>query len=299
MDSGFEGTARRAVGQEADSVRRLSPTNPPAGAYGLTLLGLERATSLLPAPGPHWPEVRVEQEELAGEPGPSRVTEARAELRLLGGGQVDLDRHRRIATFRTPSLLDDDELAHPYLAAVGSYFAGWLGREALHAGAFVAGDGAWALAGAKEGGKSTTLAWLALAGVPVLTDDILVLDSDTALAGPRCVDLRDESAAALGLAGKATASRGGERWRLSLPPIEPEVAVRGLVFLAWGEGLELRPLPPADRLLEIAARRNAHASPEPAGLLDLARLPAFELRRPRAWDALPEACSRLLALAAG
>jgi hypothetical protein len=265
----------------------------------LTILGLERATALLPVAGRRWPAVRVERELLDGEPGPPRIGDERVELRLVGGGQLALDRERRVATFRTPRLLDDEELAHPYLAPVGSYFAGWLGREALHAGAFFAGGGVWALVGAKADGKSTTLAWLALAGCPVLTDDVLVLDGESALAGPRCLDLREETAIELGLADHSGQARGGERWRLPLSAIEPELPFRGFVFLSWAEQVELLPVRPADRLARLAASRNARAAKEPVGLLDLARLPAFELRRPRAWAALPEAGGRLLALAAG
>jgi hypothetical protein len=269
------------------------------GAYGLTVHGLEHAATLLPIRDRDWPAVRVERELLDGEPEATSVGDEHVTLRLLGGGQLDIDRESRVATFRTRLPLDDEELAHPYLAPVGSYFAGWLGREALHAGAFVAGAGVWALLGAKEDGKSTLLACLARAGHGVVTDDVLVLDGDAALAGPRCIDLREESALWLGLDDREASARGGERWRLPLPAVEPELPLCGLVFLSWGDELELAPVPPADRLVRIAARRNARTSPEPAGLLDLARLPAFELRRPRAWDALPDACSRLLDLAGG
>jgi hypothetical protein len=278
--------------------QRPSPPTP-LGAYGLTIRGIV-SRALLSSPGKEWPAVTVEQGRLDGEPHPTSVTSDAAALPLVGGGRLLLDRHGRRATFLTPSALGDDELAHPYLAPVGSYFAGWLGREAFHAGGFVAHGGAWAILGAKEYGKSTTLAWLAREGEPVLADDILVVaDGRTALAGPRCIDLREGAAASLDLASSAAPARAGERLRIALPPTAPEVPLRGWIFLEWGPRVELARLGPGDRITRLARYRNRRAAGNDAALLDLASLPAWELRRPRRIDLLDDAARRLLDLAAG
>lgn len=271
----------------------------PRGAYGLTVRGLERSGILAPSPGDAWPTVRIEQARIDGEPPPTSITPERAALRLLGGSQLVLEKRERVATFLTPEPLDDDELAHPYLAPVGAVFAGWLGREAFHAGAFTVDGGAWALLGEKEDGKSTTLAWLALGGCPVLTDDILVVEGRAALTGPRCIDLREPAAERLDLLERAGAARSGERRRLPLPPIESEAPLCGWVFLAWGERVELTPLRPPERLVRLAQHHNGRISSNETALLELAGLPAWELRRPRDWERLPEVGERLLDLATG
>jgi hypothetical protein len=279
------------------SERPSPPT--PLGAYGLTIQGIV-SQALLSSPGKEWPVVTVEQGRLDGEPAPTSVTSDAVALPLVGGGLLLLDRHDRRATFLTPSPVADDELAHPYLAPVGSYFAGWLGREAFHAGAFVVDGGAWALLGAKKHGKSTTLAWLAREGVPVLADDILVVaDGRTALAGPRCIDLRHTSAASLDLARSAAPARAGQRLRIALPPTVPEVPLRGWIFLAWGPRVELARLRPPDRVLKLARYRNGRAAANDAAVLDLASLPGWELRRPRRIELVDDAARRLLDLAAG
>jgi hypothetical protein len=277
----------------------MSSPTVPRGAYGITALGLERSSLLLPSPGAGWPPVEVRQDRIVGDPPPTSVTASRAEVRLIDGGQLVVERRARLATFRTPEPLDDDELAHPYLAAVGAFFAGWLGREAFHAGAFLAGGGAWALLGEKEDGKSTMLAWLALQGCPVLTDDVLVLDGRAALAGPRCIDLRAPAADRLELGDRAWPARSGERSRLGLSSVPLEAPLSGWVFLAWADRVELAPLRPAERLVRLGAHRSSQGSENDAALLDLAAVPAWELRRPRDWDLLPELGGRLLDLARG
>ena len=228
--------------------------------------------------------------------GPTSVTDDGAALRLVGGGQLLLDRKGRTATFRLPEPVTDEELAHPLLGAVGSFFAGWHGRQALHAGAFCANGGTWALVGEKGAGKSSMLAWLARAGFPVVADDILVVDDGRAFAGPRCIDLREEPAAHLEL-HEARPSRSGERRRLRLGPVQAESTLSGWIFLEWGDRVALETLRPGERLLRLTRYRNGRTSKAPEGVLDLAQLPAWVLRRPRRLEFLPETCGLLLALA--
>ena len=104
---------------------------------------------------------------------------------------------------------------HPYLAPVALVMARWLGREGFHGGGIVAGGGVWGVLGDKTAGKSTTLAWLAREGVGVVSDDVLVIDGGTALAGPRSVDLREEAAERLGVGEPMGRVGQRERWRFS------------------------------------------------------------------------------------
>jgi hypothetical protein len=117
-----------------------------------------------------------------------------------------------------------------------------------------------------------------------------------ALAGPRTLDLLPPSARYLGLEGQTV--RDGERQRLRVPAVDPEVPLRGWIALGWGDALDARPIPPAERLgVLIENLRIPLEGPGSAGLLDLAALPGFALRRPRQLDGLPEAGTRVLELA--
>lgn len=174
------------------------------------------------------------------------------------------------------------------------WWGGWLGRESFHCGAFVAGGGAWALLGERESGKSSTLAALALAGYGIVCDDILLLEGTACFPGPRCVDLREETAAALD-AGDALGTVGGrERWRLPVPQLHEAPVLRGIVFLDWGDDFEAEPVPASRQLAGLLHHRalRLHSS-VPEVLLELAALPAWELRRPRRLDSLGGTVDRL------
>jgi hypothetical protein len=272
---------------------------PGVGAYGLTLPGLERCPGLLPSPGPSWPEVRVARERVGEQPPRTTVDDDGAELRIIDGGALRLDRVAGTATFLTRTPLTDEELAHPYLAPVASYFAGWLGRHALHAGGVCLDGSALGVVGPKEAGKTTTLAWLALQGCEVLADDMLIIDDGRALAGPRALDLRPDAVRILDLLDRTREGRGGERRRLELGPVAHEVRLDGLVFLAWGDRVELTALPPSERLQRIAGATSPRRPGGERAPIDLVRLPAWELRRPRNVAALPEVLDRLLAIRRG
>ena len=131
--------------------------------------------------------------------------------------------------------MSDQALVHPYLAPAAAVIARWLGREPFHAGAFALDGGAWGVLGEREAGKSSLLAWLSLQGRSVVCDDMLVVAGDTVFAGPRSVDLRRETAVRLGAGEELGMIGARERWRVGLPPIEPEVPLAGWVFLEWGD----------------------------------------------------------------
>lgn len=262
------------------------------GAYGFRLRGadVDGAQELL-VDGPRsWPELDVRCRVDTGPPPEyESVSEHRAELRLTAGGSVAIERDPLRAEYALPRAVTPGALVHPHLAPVAAVAARWLGRESFHGGSVVIGGGAWALLGDKEAGKSSTLASLALAGHGVLSDDLLVLDGFTALAGPRSIDLREQSARELG-AGEPLGRIGlRDRWRLTLDPVAAEVPLRGWIGLAWGDGPpSLTPIRGADRLRALVPHRAVRLLPaDPAALVVLSALPCFQLTRERAWSSLP------------
>jgi hypothetical protein len=226
------------------------------------------------------------------------VAEEHARLRLRSGGEIVIDRPGRSVLYRVPHPVREDELVHPYLAPAAAVIARWMGRESMHAGAFAAGGRALGVVGTREAGKSSTLAWLARAGVDVLCDDMLIVDGHRPLTGPRSIDLRADAAERLGV-GEAIGMTGArERWRMRLGPPAAEAQLAGWVFLAWGDEVAVRALPASERLPRLAAQRGLRLPPaRPDALLELTSLPAWELSRPRGWESLPEAADRLLELA--
>lgn len=217
-------------------------------------------------------------------------------LALLDGGRLVLDRRARIADFETPEHLDDDDLVHPYLAPAAAVMAGWQGWDTFHAGAFATDGRAFAVLGERERGKSTLLAALALDGVPIVTDDVLVVERGIAQAGPRCIDLRRDD----GLPAAALEpSRSSTRARLRLPPLAATAELAGWVALEWGKRLELERLRPSERLHRLASSHSRAGDPRDDALLELARLPGWMLRRPPRLELLPETIRRLLELVSG
>jgi hypothetical protein len=274
------------------------PASAAVGAYGVRLRGLEDAADLLVPVRHDAPAYGLRSEIGHAESPDEHVDGDHARLRLRSGGEIVIDRLAGRAVFRVPHPIRADELVHPYLAPAAAVMGHWLERQSVHAGAFAVGGRAWGLVGEREAGKSSTLAWLALAGVEVLCDDMLVIDGRIAFAGPRSIDLRADAAARLG-AGRPIGMTGArERWRLPLGAVPDECVLAGWVFLTWGDRVDARPLSAVDRLARVVAQRALRVPPaRPDALLDLASLPAWELSRPRGWSSLAEAADRLLDLA--
>lgn len=278
----------------------MRPNSRSQGAYGLRLTGVEGAADLLNDAEEDWPSVdltwRVGDTTLDRE----QVSDTRATLRLRTGGRIELDRDAGRADYVVPRPLSPEELVHPYLVPVAAVMAVWHGRESVHAGAFAVETGAWGVVGGRESGKSTTLARLALDGVEIVSDDLLALDGTTPLPGPRAVDLRAEPAGRLGVGVSIGLAGARERWRLRLAPVTGGLELRGWIHLAWGERVEAVPLEGADRAARLVAQRAARLpSPAPEVFLELASLPAWEVRRPRTWDSLAETADCLRGLARG
>jgi hypothetical protein len=265
----------------------------------LRLFGLA-TSALLTDPPPGWPEVRIEWRELSGGPPDETIEDGRVSVGLLDGGHLVLDRESRTATYLTRAHTDGTELVHPHLSGVASVFGSWLGRRALHAGAFAFEGRAWAVLGEAEAGKSTLLTALHQQGHPVLADDMLIVDGAKALAGPRCIDLRTPAADRLGVEEDLSPARHGTRQRLALPQVDGETPFAGWISLGWGDRAEIRRLSAGERLRRLASQRRGLAVlQDPQGLLELASLPALELRRPRRFDLLLPAIRRMLHTIAG
>lgn len=277
--------------------RSAAPSSrPERGAYGLRLTGVPRSPMLLAA-APDWPALHVVCE--LGDPvvPEERLTGTHAVLRLKTGGRLTLDRATGVARYTVPRRLTPAELTHPMLAPAAAVAAHWAGRLSFHAGAFVTDGGVWAVVGAREAGKSSTLAWLALHGHDVVADDVLVLDNDKALAAPRSIDLRQETADRFGV-GMALGVIGTRpRWRVTLPAVPAELPFRGWIFLEWGDRIGIRRSSGAEslrRLLDALTVRTDAS--DPGSLLELATLPAWAVERPRDWALLDDAMHALLDL---
>jgi hypothetical protein len=219
-------------------------------------------------------------------------------LPLVDGSWALLVRNEGLATLLTADP-DDGRLVHPFLATTAVIFSWWHGRHAFHGGAFADAEGrAWALLGERGTGKSTTLALLAEAGMPIVADDLLVVDAGRVYAGPRVLDLRPDAALRLGRASEAQLVRQGERRRLGLGAAPPEPPLAGWIFLRWGQGTAVRRLGPLEWLERATAHLNTVTVDSPS-LLGLAGAEAWEVTRPRTLDSLEATAHELRALVGG
>jgi hypothetical protein len=266
---------------------------PARAIYGLRLSGLGDHPALPLANGEPWPEVRVVR----------RIAPRKSVRRGFGGrracfefaeGRLLLERAKATITTVSEEPLPADQLVHPWLATAAGMWARWLGRDVFHGGAIALDGGAWAVLGARERGKSTLLAALALDGHAIVADDALVLEGEYVFAGPRCVDVRPDAAAVLAPAGPV-AARGGSRRRLTLGAVPSRLPLRGIVHLTWGDEVALERVPLPERIERLREHNAFHSLPAlESTLLELAALPTVELRRPRTLDRLSESAAALV-----
>jgi hypothetical protein len=234
-------------------------------AYGVQFCGLETGRWLGVTGAAHWPRVTCLVEDRTDAPELALDTDA-LELRV------------RAETSQS-------ELVHPLLGRVAAHLALARGHDAMHAGAVAGPAGAWAVIGPKMAGKSTLLAALSDAGTPIVTDDVLVFSADTAMAGPRCIDLRlDAPRPGLGVAVRPA----DPRHRVSLPAVAGEHRLAGVIHLEWSDGVPaLDPLDHREALQRLLTVRSEKGYPrDPRKLMDLAALPTLRLRRPRSPEGL-------------
>jgi hypothetical protein len=243
------------------------------GAYGLRLAGLQSAEWLGVIGAAHWPEISCSQDGRAGAPELALAIKS-LELRMRAD-------------------VSQSELVHPLLGRVASHLALARGADGMHAGAVAGSAGAWAVIGPKGAGKSTLLAALAGAGIPIVTDDVLVFRAGQAMAGPRCIDLRPDVARF----GHGVAVRPSDpRHRVALPPIEAEHPLAGLIYLEWSHAdtTTIDSLDHREAIRRLLSLRSEKGYPrDPGNLLDLAALPTLLLRRPRSFDALDDCVAQI------
>jgi hypothetical protein len=103
-------------------------------------------------------------------------------------------------------------------------------------------------------------------------------------AGPRCIDLRRETASALGLGINLGVVGTRERWRLQLDPVAAEFPLIGWISLGWGKptilGVSMQQR--ISTLYECIALRVEQRDPDMlARLMDLIALPMVQVQRPR------------------
>jgi hypothetical protein len=273
----------------------------PMGVYGFEVLGLENPHQHLisvESGAPTLTIVHEPWEPAPGGPPPAgtvSVEPERAEIWLPEGERIVLDRATLTVRYVTRKRPRDEVILHPYLGLPASIASYWLDRQTLHGGAFRLNEGAWAVVGVREAGKSSTLAWMLRRGHEIVTDDILVLDRGDLFAGPRSVDLRGEAAERLG--GDELGVVGSRtRWRLRPGAVAPRTPLAGVVHLEWGGDVTIEPVPPARRLEALVQHCVIRPRPEESlTYLELASLPAWRVTRPRDLDGLEGTNEQLLA----
>lgn len=274
-----------------------SRAEPQHGTYGLRLEGLAGAGRLLSPAHPDWPTLTIEAQVDEATIDREELDDERAQFRLQGGGKVCVRRHPFTATFTFPRMPADEEIVHPYMSTSAATCNRWLGRDVFHAGAFSTGNGSWAILGDKGFGKSSSLGALHARGATVASDDLLVVEDGQVLAGPRCIDLRPDAAKRLGIGEDVGVVGARERFRVLIPPAPLRSPLKGWIFAAWGETVELVPYPPGERIPRLLANLALRRSPpRPERFLQYAALPCYELRRPQDWSSMTDAVDLLLSL---
>jgi hypothetical protein len=212
------------------------------------------------------------------------------------GGSVTVRREPPEAVQVLPQRLPLAAIVHPLGTLPLSVLAHWRGDITLHGGAFLRAGGAWGICGERSVGKSTTLALIAERGVPVFSDDLLVVQRGDVLAGPRCVDLRGD--AALRFPAARSLGMVGERVRYRLPvtTAPARAPLRGMLLLEWSsDGVtEVKELGLEERLALLNRQQYSGLfKPHPHGILDLLDLPMMRFRRSPDWDRSDDVIDRL------
>ncbi|MFL5782756.1 MAG: hypothetical protein ACJ760_15665 [Thermoleophilaceae bacterium] len=247
-----------------------------AAAYGFRWTGVPGTV-----PGgdeaAEWPPVAVRHEAPARYADDDAVEDDEAIL-AVPGGSIHLRRSPREATIRVAAAPPATEIITLYAARMAAVFSTWAGRPTFQAGAVADGSRALAVAGPALAGKTTLLEAYARAGGVVFCDEVIAMDRGRVPAGTPLLHLRADALQAIGPASGA---------RTAPPPATLPLA--GFAFLEWGSEATLTPMSPAERLAALAGARVAGSSPQPPPeVLDLVRLPAWRLVRPRGWDRLHE-----------
>jgi hypothetical protein len=235
---------------------------------------------------PHWPEIDLDLRHLDA-PNEDETSDWDAtgmRVPLAAGGHLSITWPFDV-TLRLPGHPIDECVVQPHLTTAAASIAMRRGSQPFHAGAFAVDGAAWGILGAKEAGKSSTLALASQHGATILTDDLLVAEAGVALAGPRCIDLRPEAARALDMGENLGTVGLRERWRVRVGPCPPTVPLAGFIVPSWGAD-EMSVLPPVTRLevlFSFSALQGITMN-DPAAYLELSSLPMLSWSRPRSWS---------------
>ena len=231
------------------------------------------------------------------------IDDERVDLSVPDIVAIGVERASGRVTIRLPDAPTPEAIVHPMLTTPLAFLARWRGHACLHAGAILHEGEAVVVCGSQGAGKSTTLATLAARGMPVVTEDLVVLDGWHVLSGPHCVDLRGDAAERFPDARYLGTIGRRERFRLLTPPAPFRVPLRGVFLLDWsadGAAPTAQPLGLGERLALIHAYDYAGVLgiPRPATLLELAEVPMWRLSRPRDLSTADRALDLLLETAA-
>jgi hypothetical protein len=267
-------------------------------AYGFRWSGLSSPALRLDH-AEDWPIISVRETHISGDD--ALALSADRAFIETPAARLRLDRASSTVEIVSDRPVPVSDVVHPTLWPAASVFARWLDRETLHAGAFsLDGETAWAVLGERGAGKSSLLSALALSGVEILCDDLLVVDESCCFAGPRCIDLRPEAAAALSLGSQTSVVRSTHRRRLALEPCSGTYRLGGFVSLAWGDSISVSPLTPAESFgLLVDHRRVGVLGADFPYLLGLAGIPALRFTRAREWSRHEVAIAELADAVAG
>jgi hypothetical protein len=273
-------------------MRMREPDPGPVGAYGFRVDADVFGRRYLHPAAPGWPDLQVR----LGGSRPS-AEDGWREAFAEDGWEVRVRRGGDAVWWSGPGSPGADARVHPLLSLVACAATLERGGDCLHGGAAVTPDGVVLVLASPGGGKTSTMAWLALAaGLDVFTDDQLNVRDGMAHAGPGCLDLRPDAARRLGVDHLATPVRGGERMRLELkPPARLCAPVVRTAVLEWGPELRISTVPPRERLGVLCTHRTAQRVAGDLRVpLDLAALPMLRLVRPRTFDSLPAVARALV-----
>jgi hypothetical protein len=254
------------------------------GAWGLRFPSLEAAAHVL-VDAPQWPEVDLDIHHLA-EPNGDRTSEwdsSGMRVALPTGGVVQI-----VWPFAVTLSLSGHPIpecvVQPFLTTAAASIALRRGLQPFHAGAFELDGRAWAVLGAKEAGKSSTLALADQRGSAIVTDDLLVVEGDAALSGPRCIDLRAEPAQVLNVGENLGIVGLRERWRVRVGPCPATIPLAGFIVPSWGDD-QIDVLPPIARLQVLFSNSALQGVTmnDPDQYLRLASLPMISWVRPKSW----------------
>jgi hypothetical protein len=124
----------------------------------------------------------------------------------------------------------------------------------------------------------------------------VVVERGTALAGPRCIDLRPTTARSLGTGTSLAGADGRERWRIVTRASITSAPVAGWIVPAWDERVSVTALPPTDRVQFVLGHRSVITARENAeAILELAALPCLRFARPHDIEQMGPAIETLLA----